>query len=509
MGSSSLAGSVQSAFSLRRIDIAAISILVIWVLSPVGGQSSLRLLSIVQEPATTNHSIYYARSDTTYYIGGSSHYETEPFATNAIFQSSLLAATSTKDGPTDSWSNPKVPLLQTHIDSVDAVVDPANNLWVDTSLASNVTTYGSLVGLPLQNVPRVGVANFSMETVTFYTDCSRLKTPVTNDTWCEGSKSVVPFTCINYNSAVPTCKDQSFLLNSSFNVYDTGLLNMSDTPQYVDLQFVGGGSQWLYGRASGFDCLLKSLRLEANVLCNDGRCAVKRVRRSEFDRRPSFLNPWNEFAPYGEQDGASAYWYQVLLQLSTSTGSAFGTYATPLDNYLYGIDSPYVFNYAFDWHNVTEAAFSRRFTTVLNTFWAAAQGGYVIAGDIFLKPNLSAPVGADGQPGGYYNITTGTVTSHKLCVPCTSPMGHSPLRHFSACCWRSLVCLLLWASRLSPLIFWVMSHLLCGTVLSCKIVRPPGWMAESWRVDLEGLEGADRGQSAGGCDWKHRVYKRT
>ena len=162
IASSSLASSVQAAFSLRRLSPTAVLILFIWVLSPVGGQSSLRLLSIVQQPAISNRSIYYAKIDTTFYIGGSSHYDTRPLAANAIFRASLLAENSTKYGPTDSWSNPKVPLLQAHIDNIDTIVDDANNPWIDSPTTSNIT-YSSLVGLPLLNVPRVGAANFSME----------------------------------------------------------------------------------------------------------------------------------------------------------------------------------------------------------------------------------------------------------------------------------------------------------------------------------------------------------
>lgn len=361
----------------------------------------------------SSHSIYYTRSDTTYYIGGSSHYDTTPLATNAIFGASLLAGNSTKFGPTDSWSNPKVPLLQTHIDTIDSLVDDASNPWIDAPAPSSNVTYGSLVGQPLLNVPQNGAVNFSMETITIYTDCKRLKTPVTKENWCKLSQSVVPFTCRYYSNGLPNCSDQSFLLNSSY-VGLGPLLNASDAPQYVDIQFIGGGMQYLYGNASGFSCDLKSLRLEANVLCDSGQCAVKRVRRSQFDRRPSFLTPWNEFAPNGGEDGAPSSWYTFVQQLSTSAGTAFQSYATPLDNYLYGLDTPFTFNYAFDWHNVSEAAFSQRFTTVVNTFWTAAQFSYSVAGNIFQKPDrltVGNP-GPDGQPDGGYNVTTGVVTNH-------------------------------------------------------------------------------------------------
>ena len=117
MGSQSLASSIETAFALRIITPIAGLIVLLWLLSPIGGQSSLRLLSIQQLPEIGLQADLLLGQQYQQcvwrFIRGS--LLTTPNAIRAIIAASLLAQPSTWTSPVDTWNNAKIPMIESFV----------------------------------------------------------------------------------------------------------------------------------------------------------------------------------------------------------------------------------------------------------------------------------------------------------------------------------------------------------------------------------------------------------
>ncbi|KAF2658976.1 hypothetical protein K491DRAFT_689580 [Lophiostoma macrostomum CBS 122681] len=70
VGSQSLVSTVSSAFALRSFNALSIYLLLLWSLSPLGGQSSLRLLSETNTAIFDNSVAYCASPDSATFMDG-------------------------------------------------------------------------------------------------------------------------------------------------------------------------------------------------------------------------------------------------------------------------------------------------------------------------------------------------------------------------------------------------------------------------------------------------------
>lgn len=63
MGSLTIFGAIELQVLLRTFDLLGVSHVVLWALSPLGGQASLRLLDTGVQRAVTNQTLRYLDSD--------------------------------------------------------------------------------------------------------------------------------------------------------------------------------------------------------------------------------------------------------------------------------------------------------------------------------------------------------------------------------------------------------------------------------------------------------------
>ena len=336
MGSQSLAGSVESALALRIMSPLAVLIVLLWALSPLGGQSSLRLLSIEERPIFHASRIYYWGSDTTYAFGGASaaHYDTTPSSIQAIVAASLLAQNSTQLSPVDTWGNAKIPAVESLVQATLSADPQRSSSWLDMD-SMPPQEYSSLVGIPMTNIPAVGNANFSIENSFVYTQCKRVKQLLSLSEYC-ALPAIDDGECtFDSNKALTgsILQNQSSIITTS-----SGALTSPYKPQRFTLQYAWSGqiiTNTTDPSITLYDCSLYSVRVEANVLCTDAKCAVKRIRQSQVDHRPSQINAWNTYA--AAKWGLPLGFFSALLGiLNTATGTAVEDYGTPIDYFLYG-----------------------------------------------------------------------------------------------------------------------------------------------------------------------------
>ncbi|KAL4879215.1 hypothetical protein BJY04DRAFT_220333 [Aspergillus karnatakaensis] len=369
-GSTSFAGTVTTIIALRHLRFLTLAIMLLWVLSPLGGQSALRMLS--QAPITLSGSSFVAYMD----MNGTSGFEGSPAvydtlgSTNAIYTSSLLASQESKDSPRDLWGWPKIPMLRTL--PAAAAADNTTNPW-RTYDSNDTIAFSSLVGLVLQGIPAGEDAEFAAETSYFDLDCRRLASNITQDSIFDamGGKALIHNATYTFPTESPYTNffvDSSYNFTTRFTSRNQASVNLFYVPR--DETF---GSRNI-GTAALFNCTLSTVYVEVFILCKDAVCAVTRMRLSERDNDPEWT-PWTD-----NNDGPSSWLAFTLLltQFPFAIGPLAHDQAAPTDSYIYGDSKSFGRAYDRHWINANERDVSTRLATLFNTYWLASLAPFTV-----------------------------------------------------------------------------------------------------------------------------------
>ena len=123
----------------------------VWALSPLGGQSSLRILDTTESGMDILQQLYYFdtnNTDVSMLIGASSLNYFGP-AINVLYTANLLAPKKVKSSPRNLWSNVRIPMM----DELSRDTSEADdNLWISVDSTDNLT-YASLIGIMIAGLP--------------------------------------------------------------------------------------------------------------------------------------------------------------------------------------------------------------------------------------------------------------------------------------------------------------------------------------------------------------------
>lgn len=301
MQSQSFAGSLEASIALRNLSVTGSAIAFLWLLSPLGGQSSLRILPDLDADIQSQITIVGATADRMLYFGGLSNQIGAQNVINALISASLLTPDSTRYGPTDAWGNIKIP-------SSSYLINLEADTWYNVDTGAGDTNYSSLIGVATWGHLDQGSTIFSLAWPIFDVDCHRELPGYTELEWCyfaldhidpdRESSSTTQQQC-SYNETThtvegPTHQGPGVLTSywsSSWN--STSQLNISSRPQYMNITFSMRDNHTIDNVAypgSKISCELRTIRVDAEVVCNYGSCGVSRFRRSK-DPRPDFINP--------------------------------------------------------------------------------------------------------------------------------------------------------------------------------------------------------------------------
>jgi hypothetical protein len=163
IGSTSLGGTIASILSLRIYNFLTPTLLLVWALSPLGGQSSLHLVGAGTRQAVSNVNITYfdTRSESVFTQNIQAADVYLP-TTNAVFQASLMEQSSTKSSRQDLWSNVKIPNIAS-LATTDALNSPN---WINIT-AEQGLAYSSLLGIPISGLPLDGRTTVMLESSYF------------------------------------------------------------------------------------------------------------------------------------------------------------------------------------------------------------------------------------------------------------------------------------------------------------------------------------------------------
>jgi len=338
---------VSTAVTIRSLDLISVLTLFFWVLSPIGGQSSLRLL---QE--TTN---------TTYTTGTAYYADPNPnllrFETQDMLTASLMAPQRTKVSPLDLWNRPKIPRI-TDLERKRDLVDHTKSEW--SSTVAN-QSYTSLTGINVQGL--VSRSNSSFNAVHQYIslDCKLRFNETLNDiveqldlyfpnlypsinhTFRDPFDDLFPFPESSY---VPleewTAKTAMFFRFGGEN--DTRSNFSASEADGRSIQFMFG----LYelppaystsrdGMVVVYQCAPNLIMVDARISCQDNICEVEKIRRSQtplpearncegyFDRRlKCLIKDTKSLRNLITSGGKATWWFFSQLQNEMRDTNGFG-----------------------------------------------------------------------------------------------------------------------------------------------------------------------------------------
>ncbi|KAI8660805.1 hypothetical protein NCS57_01058800 [Fusarium keratoplasticum] len=170
LGSQTVGSTVLIHAKLCAMNPLAAGLLFIWIFSPLGGQSLLRILGSRLEPVVQNSTIAHFDSDAASIlargpIGGQEFgiIDDEIRYLGNWHSALLLAPTTAKTDSMDLWGNVKIPFLSKDMDGSG---------WSQMSWSPDPEYFSSLAGYPVANVS-MGNSTFSMQTSYLQLNCSK------------------------------------------------------------------------------------------------------------------------------------------------------------------------------------------------------------------------------------------------------------------------------------------------------------------------------------------------
>ncbi|KAI0385442.1 hypothetical protein F5Y04DRAFT_185938 [Hypomontagnella monticulosa] len=379
-------------------DLLSVILLLLWALSPVGSQASLRALITVNQTTQETVPIRYmdtgplgqvftaewnvAQSDAL--NGG------QPTTLTDVYSAAMMQTLGSKLAPLDAWGNIKIPRL----DSFNSV-SPDGDGWINTSIPNpEVESYSSLFGIPIAGLPQNGTTfTFSVETSYVSLSCpnssqiSNTHAPVL----LQGLNVTCTTCALNTTSneiggypgrrALWSRRSQFFIGEGSPN--STEALN----PVFSDANIIQFLSPSPNATVVSVNCSATQVPVETRIRCVQGVCAATHIRPSTTDKRN--LN-------YTVFD----YWAKVVLDEMTLASRHGGGGVWPSASELFIsnssrepvlIESVGHIQQQVDLAAVPLPVFAARASMLLNTFIDVWMSGSNFAGEIPTNLSMYGP----------------------------------------------------------------------------------------------------------------------
>ncbi|KAH6887019.1 hypothetical protein B0T10DRAFT_490609 [Thelonectria olida] len=171
-GSTTATGTVSTIFELQTIGLVAIGLVLIWSLSPLGGQAILRVLLLKNDIHTSSKMVQYVDSNssfpTDFMLGD---YAGANVPVTSLFSASLASVNSNQNSSMDQWGNIKIPILEL----LPGYSGTEGRDWIAINDRNTTPEYSSLTGIPVGAIPRNQNSTFTMETSYLHFDCHTLR----------------------------------------------------------------------------------------------------------------------------------------------------------------------------------------------------------------------------------------------------------------------------------------------------------------------------------------------
>jgi hypothetical protein len=342
---------------LRRVDMLGVTILLAWLLSPLGGQASLRLLSTKPLVTNSNSTIFYypieLYSQQTVLPISQSNVTVSPFFAS-LFVTAIQTSRHNIETPLDLFGNVRIP----DINVFNSPSSPESGVdWHNIQNGTDLS-YTSVFGVPIAGVPRIGNVSFTLVTHYWTVNCTaedrdnRLQPwdPMfpPNDTKLAILKPLSPSFDLVVDEKNSTNSDIIFhyLSRTKEEVTDTSVWSIK--------------------------CRTKPIVVESRVVCYDGACRIHAMQR--LPRKPTDI--WSDTSPLAIFKALCKRMPGV--DISATQDQQFGS----------ELIERWIMNPLLDLENLgpgfiplpslQKEFFTYRLQMAINTFWDATVGGNAV-----------------------------------------------------------------------------------------------------------------------------------
>ena len=349
-GSTSLTSTVVSQVHLRRVSYVGLGLVAIWMLSPVGGQSSFRQITFGPRHASENTTYLYVAPGPQMWVSDGGTTESN---LNSIFTAALLSSAIQEGSPRDPWGHIKVPRVQYY-----EKISPADDQgWFKTENGTE-DTYISLIGIPMSGIDSTDSAEYAatIEAMYFHLDC--------------GSYRILHGLDFEYNHHESWFGDLSW----SENTTERATMHENDLKPFCFIL--------TWENPDALNCTVETTYVEVAVSCATYRtCSVPRIRRSHLKHPPL------AYTLLGLNYGLNGTMWEQIINSSSQLFSR-GYLNDPQDPRS-GLRS----GFALSSQRPTSDP-GTRLGQMLNTYWAAMNGKNVFTSGvnevtIWTDPNIS------------------------------------------------------------------------------------------------------------------------
>ncbi|KAJ4365520.1 hypothetical protein N0V83_008139 [Neocucurbitaria cava] len=368
IGSQSLVAAVGHAITLHSLNFLTLGLLVLWALSPLGGQSALRLLHETNTTVSEARPMFYANVDAGSDFPRESYNEDVDNRVNAVLSTSLMTADTLDFTGLDTWGHLKIP----RIDALeqDEARNSSDRPWFDVVNQVN-QTYASLTGVDVMNLEMGADASLTIPYEYMHFDCEMH--PSTNATSNLGVMKYLN----ELQKAERLESGGAFTLNATWTTFLKRGFFIFGIADGITAQKLLYGSQFFSGSIYLFECSMSSVLVEAYIECTTATCEAKRLRRLNTPRQERYQN----YLPYDVVRSAYTFKY-LIANIPGIGGTTSISTPNPIDAYVYGV-TPWSLESTglaprLNWTEYIgvpqkSVDMSRRLTKLLNTYWDASR----------------------------------------------------------------------------------------------------------------------------------------
>lgn len=346
----SFASTIMAPSKVKSFHIMFPALIILWALSPIGGQSALRIVTLEPFSTISLSTIQYLNtriSQSSFVNNATASQDLQN--TNAAFNAALLSASTLRNGTQDIFGNLQIPMLEAAVEQGIASADG----WYDVSNVET-PTYTSLFGIPFASSPWSANTTFIVETSYIALDCTT------------ASKA------LDLSSSTMNTTDlSSGYISNGRNLgvsIDPGRTASSEQALRIDFHSVANTSA--SARLTNAWCNLTTTSIEASVFCNTtGSCAVQAVRDSKVARQEDII-----FAIDSNNigDDVALRFFSAFINATTTPNEQIPA-SSVIENYIADPSSPFALTpQATALADIDDVIFSRRLAQLLNTYYLAS-----------------------------------------------------------------------------------------------------------------------------------------
>ena len=356
--SSSLTSTVVSQLQLRAISYVGLGLIAIWILSPVGGQSSFRQISYGPKDVPEHTEFLYVVPSPWLWLPD---YEFFKPTLDSSYLAALMSQTTAQGSPRDTWGHVKVPRIE-HYESTSPSGDGG---WYSTE-DSTPESYSSFIGVPISGMNSPEFIDYStkIQAKYFHLQCDRYLDD--SDDW-----------------------DAQFTFNTTrwlgYVYWNENVTSRAEIPpdEVEPFAFVMVSNSPL---GLIWNCTIQTTYVEAEIACSThDACAVVRIRRSRLAHPPPAYTQLGPLVGF-----QNTPWESALVNMAIEDGSTDAFYGYDDDAgssflSMYHMSQDYYVNrtnlvYLED-IDVSNKTIVPRLSQVVNAYWATMNGKASLRGN--------------------------------------------------------------------------------------------------------------------------------